>query len=74
VIKVYEVAKDFEDRAANFYKQQLEKSKDPRASKLFQFLLDQERDHFRILDNSYRYVANPELWHAEEEGWIFDGG
>jgi len=74
VAKVYEVAKEFEDRAATFYTEQLEKSVDPRARKLFRFLVDQERDHFRLLDNSYRYVFDPELWYTEEEGWMFDGG
>ncbi|HFE53483.1 MAG TPA: hypothetical protein ENK07_08565 [Bacteroidetes bacterium] len=73
-LEAYKTARDFENKAVQFYQERLNKVTDPDGKVFYQFMLEQEQEHYEILDNSYRYLENPELWHSEEEGWMFDGG
>jgi rubrerythrin len=73
-LEAYKLARDFENQAVAFYRQRLEGSVEYDARTFYQFMLEQEKEHYEILDRSYRYLENPALWHAEEESWMFDGG
>ncbi len=73
-LEAYKLARDFENKAVKFYTEQLERVTEEDGRKFYEFMLEQEKEHYEILDSSYRYLENPELWHAEEEGGMFDGG
>ncbi len=73
-LDAYKTARDFENKAVQFYQELLDKTTDPDGKTFYEFMLEQEKEHYEILDSSFRYLENPELWHSEQEGWMFDGG
>ncbi|UCE06298.1 MAG: ferritin family protein [bacterium] len=73
-LEAYLLARDIEDKATVFYQNKANSSSDPSAKRFFEFMIDVEREHFNILNNSYRYLQDPALYNLEEENWMFDGG
>jgi rubrerythrin len=73
-LEAYVLARDIEDKATVFYKQKADSAQDAMAKKFFTFMIDVEREHYNILNNSYRYLQDPSLYNLEEENWMFDGG
>ncbi|MBN1347981.1 ferritin family protein [candidate division KSB1 bacterium] len=73
-LDAFRLARDIEDKATVFYRERADKATDKAAKKFYQFMIGLEREHYQILDNSYRYFENPEQWNIEDEGWMFDGG
>jgi len=73
-LEAYVLARDIEDKATVFYKQKAGSAEDASAKKFFSFMIDVEREHFNILNNSYRFLKDPALYNLEEENWMFDGG
>lgn len=73
-LDAYKLARDIEDKAVVFYQQQLKLSSNSLARKFYELMIDLEREHYQILDNSYRYFENPSQFNLEEENWMFDGG
>jgi len=73
-LEAYLLAKDIEDKATAFYKSKADVAEDPAAKKFFTFMIDLEREHYNILNNSYRFLQDPALYNLEEESWMFDGG
>ena len=73
-LEAYVLARDIEDKATVFYKEKAETAQDASAKKFFTFMIDVEREHYNILNNSYRFLEDPALYNLEEEGWMFDGG
>ncbi len=73
-LEAYVLARDIEDKATVFYKNKSETAKDASAKKFFTFMIDVEREHYNILNNSYRFLQDPALYNLEEENWMFDGG
>ncbi len=73
-LEAYILARDIEDKATVFYQQKATTAADPFAKKFFTFMIDVEREHYNILNNSYRFLKDPALYNLEEENWMFDGG
>lgn len=73
-LQAYLIARDIEDKATVFYKRKADSAEDAAAKKFFTFMIDVEREHYNVLNNSYRFLEDPELYNLEEEGWMFDGG
>ena len=73
-LQAYILARDIEDKATVFYQQKATNAVDPFAKKFFTFMIDVEREHYNILNNSYRFLQDPALYNLEEENWMFDGG
>ncbi|MDZ7339382.1 MAG: ferritin family protein [candidate division KSB1 bacterium] len=74
VLQAYRLALGIEDKLIVFYRNRAEAAKEPLAKRFYGFMVDQEREHHLILDNSLRYLENPAQYHADEEDWMFDGG
>jgi hypothetical protein len=55
------------------YKRLLESSDDCMAEKLYQFMMDQENQHYVLLKETHDYLASPEDWHLREEKPLFEG-
>ena len=73
-LEAYVLARDIEDKATVFYKSKADAAEDAAAKKFFTFMIDVEREHYDILNNSYRFLEDPAQYNLEEEGWMFDGG
>ncbi len=73
-LEAYVLARDIEDKATVFYKQKADSAQETSAKKFFTFMIDVEREHYNILNNSYRFLQDPALYNLEEENWMFDGG
>ena len=73
VQKAYKEALKFEEDGANMYKDLAGKTNDPVAKKLYDFMFEQESEHFRLLQEGLNYLNNPDQWFLEEERPHFEG-
>jgi len=73
-LEAYLLARDIEDKATVFYKEKAEQATDSTAKKFYEFMIGVEREHYDILNNSYRFLQDPAQYNLEEENWMFDGG
>ena len=65
--------RDFENRGEQFYREAAEKATDSDVKKLFNFLVEEERRHFRLIDDSMAFLENPEEWFHRKEKWYVEG-
>ena len=72
-IETYKLAKEFEDKAVSLYKKLLNQAKDPQAKRFFEFLIEMEEEHYKLLDNTIRYLEAPANWFQSQEGWLLEG-
>ncbi|MEE9552848.1 MAG: ferritin family protein [candidate division Zixibacteria bacterium] len=72
-LDVYKFAMDFERKGQEFYKKAADGATDPNAKKLFEFLVGEERKHFKIVEACLAYFDNPEDFFREREGWHLEG-
>ena len=73
-LDAYRLARDIEDKATTFYQQKAKSATDQSAKIFYEFMIDVEREHYNILNNSLRFLEDPAQYNLEEEGWMFDGG
>jgi len=73
-LSAYKIAKKIEREGYNFYKEALLNATDDKVRKLLQFLIEEESMHYKLLEESYDYLAHPADWFANEERPIFEGG
>jgi rubrerythrin len=72
-IEVYKFAMDFERKGEAFYQKAESEAKDPNAKKLYSFLVEEERRHFKILDSCLSYFENPAEFFHQREKWHLEG-
>ena len=72
-VDTYNAALKFEEDGANMYKALSAKTTDPAAKKLYDFMFEQESEHYRFLDEGLHYLENPEQWFMGEERPHFEG-
>ncbi len=72
-LDVYKFAMDFERKGQDFYKKAADGSTDPNAKKLFEFLVGEEKKHFKIVEACLAYFDNPEDFFRQREGWHLEG-
>lgn len=65
-LEALEIARDFEKRAVAMYEQAADDTDDAAAQAFFRELAEWEGTHYRILDNSYDYLANKGEWYFQE--------
>lgn len=63
-----------EDESVNFYEDCLKKIADKRAKLLLERLVMEEREHYRILQNTCSFLEDSGEWFLWEEKGILDGG
>jgi len=73
-MEVLKMGMKVEDESVNFYRDSLEKTTDKGARALLNKLVMEERDHYRILQNTYSYLEDSGKWFLWEEKGILDGG
>lgn len=72
-VDAYNAALKFEEDGANMYKELAGKTTDPVARKLYDFMFEQESEHYRLLNESLNYLENPNQWFIGEEKPHFEG-
>jgi rubrerythrin len=72
-LEAYEKAMDFEQKAYDTYKQLAESSRDCMALKLYQFMMEQENQHYVFLKETHDYLEKPGDWFAQQEKPHFEG-
>jgi rubrerythrin len=72
-LKAYETAMKLEGEAYDMYKRLQEHTEDCMARNLFQFMLEQENEHFAFLKETHDYLENPADWFVKEERPHFEG-
>ncbi len=64
---------EIEERAYELYRDAGASATDPRAREAFDFLVEEERRHYRLIQNAYNYLANNETWWDDLEAPFFEG-
>jgi len=72
-IEVYKFAMDFERKGENFYKKAEAEATDSNAKKLYAFLVQEERRHFKIVESCLNYFENPAEFFHQREKWHLEG-
>jgi rubrerythrin len=63
-----EFAMEFEKNGYEYYKKMLLEAKDEQAKGLLEFLLEEEKRHYEILEKTYAYLTDSANWFMYEEG------
>ncbi len=71
-LDVYRFAVDFEKKSELFYAKALDEATNPNAKKLYEFLIGEERKHFKIVDSCLAYFENPAEFFHQREKWHFE--
>ncbi len=66
-VEAYEVALRFENGAEEFYEQKLLETDDPRIKKFYQWLIDEETMHARLLRSCLLFAKDPTAWFKEHK-------
>ncbi len=72
-LEAYEKAMSLEKAAYDMYKKLIERIGDCMAKKLYEFMLDQENEHYAFLKETHDYLENPGGWFVREERPHFEG-
>jgi len=72
-IEVYKMAREFENKAISLYKDLISNISDPKAQKFYQFLIEMEEEHYKLLDNTIQYLDSTSNWFQSQEGWVLEG-
>lgn len=72
-LEAYQAAMELEQRAYNMYKRLVADTADDMARKLYQFMLEQENEHYAFLKETRDYLENPANWFVREERPHFEG-
>lgn len=71
--QAYAAAMAKERSAIEFYKSHIAETDDEDEQALYEFLLDQERDHLNLLATTEEYLNDTKYWHFKQEQWIVTG-
>jgi len=71
--EAYQKAMEIEQQAYDMYKKLLEASGDCMAHRLYEFMMEQENQHYIFLKETYDYLENPGDWFLREEKPLFEG-
>ncbi len=69
----YAAAMAKERKAIEFYRRRLEETIDANEQDLYEFLLNQEREHLNLLATTEEYLNDTQYWHFKQEMWIVTG-
>ena len=72
-LDAYKFAIDFERKGEAFYKKAETEAVNPDAKKLYGFLIEEERRHFKIVESCLLYFENPAEFFHQREQWAVDG-
>jgi rubrerythrin len=59
---IYRLALEHEKRSIDLYEEMLQEAKDEKDKKIFKFLIEQENDHYKVLEQLIVLVNRPNEW------------
>jgi rubrerythrin len=71
-LELYRKAKDIEQQSIKFYLEKSEQIPDPRQKHIFKILADEEKKHYRLLDDIMELVSRPQEWLENAEWYHLD--
>lgn len=66
-LEVYRLALEKEQQSIDLYEKFLDDARDDNSKKLFEFLVEQEKNHFKIFDGLILLIERPEEWVEDAE-------
>ncbi len=73
-IQAVGIALDFEKEGYNFYQKAALEAKEDKEKRLFEVLIVEEKRHYEILENTYRFLKDTGDWFLWDEHGILEGG
>ena len=73
-IEALKIGMDMESKSSEFYRGALEKTQDSRLKAFFRRLIEEEKEHYQLLQNTYSYIKDSGDWFLWEERALLDGG
>ena len=73
-LDVLKMGLDIEDKSITFYQDALSHVRDEPLRSLLEKLVQEEREHYAILENTYAVLEGSEQWFLWEEGGLLEGG
>ena len=61
-VEVYNQAREIENESIEFYSQKADEAEDTKEAEIFRQLANQERMHYRLIDNLLDFVLQPETY------------
>ena len=72
-LKVLKVGMEIELKSIEFYQSGLEKTQESHLKDFFKRLVEEEKEHYQMLENTYSYLKDSRDWYLWEEKAILDG-
>ncbi|GAG57428.1 unnamed protein product, partial [marine sediment metagenome] len=73
-LEALKIGIDMELESIKFYQTALEKSKDNHQKAFLRRLVEEEKEHHQLLQNTHSYLKNSGDWFLWEEKGLLDGG
>jgi rubrerythrin len=73
-LEALKIGMDMESKSVEFYQGALEKTQDSRQKAFFIRLIEEEREHYELLQNTHSYLKDSGEWFLWEEKGLLDGG
>jgi len=73
-LEALKIGMDMESKSVEFYQGALEKTQDSHQKAFFRRLIDEEKEHYELLQNTRSYLKDSGEWFLWEEKALLDGG
>ena len=73
-LEALKIGMDMESKSVEFYRGALEKTQDPHQKTFFTRLIEEEEEHYHLLQNTHSYLNASGDWFLWEERGLLDGG
>ncbi|MEW6356809.1 MAG: ferritin family protein [Planctomycetota bacterium] len=73
-VEAIQIALEFERKGYHMYKEDAAKVTEPKGKALFEWLANEENEHFKVLQDLSEYLEHNYSWFTAEECPILDGG
>jgi rubrerythrin len=73
-LEALKIGIEMEQGSIKFYENELKKASHPMETEFIKCMLNEERTHYRALEDLVLYFTNPESWYIEKERLPIDGG
>ena len=73
-LEALKIGMDMESKSSEFYQAALEKTQDSHLKPFIRRLIEEEKEHYQLLQNTYSYLEDSGDWFLWEEKALLDGG
>ncbi|MFQ6033068.1 MAG: ferritin family protein [Candidatus Zixiibacteriota bacterium] len=73
-LEALKIGMDMESKSVEFYQSALGKTQDSHQKSFFRRLIEEEKEHYQLLQNTHSYLKDSGDWFLWEEKALLDGG